>query len=128
MEPDRRALYVRIPLPTAKKLDHFAAEHGISKQDVVADLLEEQLPHTWTRRVVVESADDTLSVGRAQFFPNEPAEVLTPDEAADLLRSDAATVIAMAEDGTIPARKVGDEWRFARTALMRWLGGAEEEE
>jgi hypothetical protein len=33
----------------------------------------------------------------------------------------------MAEDGTLPGRKVGDDWRFARSALMRWLGAAEEE-
>ena len=127
MEPDRRALYVRIPLPTAKKLDLFAAEHGVPKQDVVADLLEERLPHTWTRRVVVESADDTLAVGRAEFFPSEPAEVLTAVEAAELLRSDEATVIAMAADGILPGRKVGDEWRFTRSAVLRWLGGEQEE-
>ena len=127
MHPDKRALYVRIPLPTAKKLDHFAAEHGIPKQDVVADLLEERLPHTWTRRVVVESADDTMAVGRAEFFPSEPSEVLTAAEAADLLRTDEATVIAMADDGTLPGRKLGNDWRFTGTALMRWLGAEEEE-
>jgi excisionase family DNA binding protein len=33
----------------------------------------------------------------------------------------------MAEDGKLPARKVGDEWRFTRSALLRWLGGEEEE-
>jgi excisionase family DNA binding protein len=127
MHSDRRALYVRIPLPTAKKLDHFTAEHGISKQDVVADLLEERLPQTWTRRVVVESADDALAVGRAEFFPSEPSEVLTAEEAAEFLRTDAATVTTMAENGTLPGRKLGDEWRFTHSALLRWLGAEEEE-
>jgi excisionase family DNA binding protein len=33
----------------------------------------------------------------------------------------------MAENGTIPCRKVGDDWRFARAAIMRWLERDEEE-
>jgi hypothetical protein len=33
----------------------------------------------------------------------------------------------MAEQGTLPGRKVGDDWRFARAALLRWLEGDEEE-
>jgi excisionase family DNA binding protein len=125
---ERKPLYVRLPAPTAKKLDRFAVELGISKQDLVADLVERRLPSAGSRRVVVETADDTLSVGRAAFFPREAPEVLTVDEAAELLRSDAATVKSMAQEGTLPGRKVGDEWRFTRLALLRWLGGEQEEE
>ena len=83
---------------------------GLPKQDIVTSLLQ-----------------DHLTVGKHEFFPNAPDEVLTPEEAAELLRSDAATVIQMAEDGTIPGRKVGDDWRFARAAVLRWLEGDEEE-
>jgi len=25
----------------------------------------------------------------------------------------------------VPARKIGDEWRFSKTALQNWLGAAE---
>ena len=105
-----RPLYVRLPDEAADKLARAAVELRTPKQNLVAQLVQ-----------------DHLTVGRHEFFPNEVEEVLTPDEAADLLRSDAATVISMAEDGTLPGRKVGDEWRFARSALMRWLGGEEEE-
>ena len=105
-----RPLYVRLPDEAADKLARAAVELRTPKQNLVAQLVQEH-----------------LTVGRHEFFPNEVAEVLTPDEAADLLRSDAATVIAMAEDGKLPARKVGDEWRFTRSALLRWLGGEEEE-
>jgi excisionase family DNA binding protein len=105
-----RPLYVRLPDEAAEKLHQAAFELGLPKQDIVTNLLQ-----------------DHLTVGRHEFFPNEVEEVLTIDEAADLLRSDAATVTAMAEDGKLPARKVGDEWRFTRSALLRWLGGEEEE-
>ena len=105
-----RPLYVRLPDEAADKLARAAVELRTPKQNLVAQLVQ-----------------DHLTVGRHEFFPNEVEEVLTPDKAADLLRSDAATVIAMAEDGKLPARKVGDEWRFTRSALLRWLGGEEEE-
>jgi excisionase family DNA binding protein len=126
---DRKPLFVRLPAPTAKKLDHVAVELGMSKQDLVADLVEQRLPFPGasTRRVVVETADDTLAVGRAEFFPAELAEVLTIAEAADLLRTDEATVTSMAEEGKLPGRKLGDDWRFTRSALLRWLSLEEEE-
>jgi len=105
-----RPLYVRLPETAAEKLDRAAFELRTPKQDLVAQLVENH-----------------LTVGKHEFFPNAVEEVLTADEAAELLRSDAATVTAMAEDGTLPGRKVGDEWRFTRSALLRWLSGNEEE-
>lgn len=105
-----RPLYVRLPDEAAEKLHQAAFELGLPKQDIVTSLLQ-----------------DHLTVGKHEFFPNPTEEVLTLEEAAELLRTDAATVTAMAEDGKLPGRKVGDEWRFARSALMRWLGAEEEE-
>ena len=105
-----RPLYVRLPDEAADKLARAAVELRTPKQNLVAHLVENH-----------------LTVGKHSFIPNEAEQVMTPEEAADLLRSDAATVIAMAEDGTLPGRKVGDEWRFTRSALLRWLGAEEEE-
>jgi excisionase family DNA binding protein len=34
------------------------------------------------------------------------------------------SILAMAERGEIPARKIGDDWRFGRAALLEWLGTA----
>ncbi|MCL2460465.1 MAG: helix-turn-helix domain-containing protein, partial [Euryarchaeota archaeon] len=31
-------------------------------------------------------------------------------------------MIKLLREERIPARKVGREWRFSRTALLRWLG------
>jgi excisionase family DNA binding protein len=124
MEEHRRALYVRIPLPAAEKLDRAAFEMRVPKQDLVADLLLEHLPGDRSRRrVVVESMDDTMAVGHHSFIPADEPDVLTGSEAADLLRTEETTVTGMAESGELPAKKVGDQWRFARTAIIRWLEG-----
>ncbi len=107
----RRPLYVRIPSAAADKLDQAAFESKTPKQDLVAHLLENH-----------------LTVGRHAFFPTETPEVLTADEAAELLRTDPATVIAMAKEGTLPGRKLGEDWRFTREAILHWLSGDEEKE
>jgi len=54
-----------------------------------------------------------------------PAEVLDLDEAAALLRVPADVVRALAEAQRMPARRVGDVWRFSRGALLEWLKGIE---
>jgi len=99
-----RPLYVRLPDEAADKLARAAVELRTPKQNLVAHLVENH-----------------LTVGKHDFFPNAVEDVLTAEEAAELLRTDAATVIAMAENGTLPGRKLGDDWRFARAALLRWL-------
>jgi excisionase family DNA binding protein len=50
--------------------------------------------------------------------------VLTAEQAAELLQTDAATVRELAEAGDLPGRRVGGEWRFLRRAVLGWLGGA----
>src|SRR5262245_10390164 len=55
----------------------------------------------------------------------QPCEraVLTQAEAADLLRVDPEEVARLAEQGTLPARRIGSAWRFGCAALMAWLNG-----
>jgi excisionase family DNA binding protein len=50
-------------------------------------------------------------------------EVLTLDEAADYLRVKKSVLEKMAADGSVPARKVGKDWRFFRGAIQVWLMG-----
>jgi excisionase family DNA binding protein len=52
------------------------------------------------------------------------AEVLTLEEAAELLRVTPAALRLDAEAGHVPGREVGGEWRFSRAALLAWLAGA----
>ena len=42
------------------------------------------------------------------------AEVLTADEAGELLRVSTKTVLTLARDGSLPGTKVGRAWRFLR--------------
>ena len=54
-------------------------------------------------------------------------EVLTPREAAELLKVDVQTIRKLCEKGIIPARDVGAGryrcWRMTRAALEAWLEG-----
>ena len=51
------------------------------------------------------------------------SEVLDLDQAAALLRVKPEVVQALAESQRVPARRVGDAWRFWHAALLEWLKG-----
>lgn len=55
-------------------------------------------------------------------MPTKPV-VLTLLEAARFLRVKKAVLEKLADQGRVPARKVGAEWRFLRGALENWLSG-----
>ncbi len=143
------ALFVRIPVAEAEKLDRAAFELKARKQDLVTGLvaryidpssaagldelrrlsdeppaLDEDRPGFGfddRRRVVVETDADTMTVGRHTFRPTETAEVLTLEQAAELLQAAEDAIEALAESGDLPGRRVGDDWRFARSAILEWL-------
>lgn len=52
------------------------------------------------------------------------AEVLTLEEAAELLRVSPAALRVEAEAGRVPGRQIGGEWRFSRATLLEWLAGS----
>lgn len=49
------------------------------------------------------------------------SELLTAAEIQDILHVDRSTVYRMAEDGRLPAIKVGRQWRFPATQFDAWL-------
>jgi excisionase family DNA binding protein len=53
----------------------------------------------------------------------EELQVLTTEEAADLLRVSSKTILALARDGDIPGEKVGRAWRFLRSDLLEYVHG-----
>jgi excisionase family DNA binding protein len=55
-------------------------------------------------------------------------EILTVDEAAELLRIPRSTVYKLAQLGKIPAQKVGRHWRFHRDTLVDWIAGKNQRE
>ena len=48
-------------------------------------------------------------------------EVLTVKELCDLLRVNQSTVYKLVREGSIPAFRVGSEWRFRKDVIMRWM-------
>jgi excisionase family DNA binding protein len=71
---------------------------------------------------MVETLDQgDLTVGHHSFRPRN-LEVLTPEEAGELLQVDCDVVLELARAGKLPGRELGGEWRFARAALLEWLG------
>lgn len=124
-----RALYVRIPLPEAAKLDAAAERLGRTKRDVIAALVAEHLDEdvrfeAQPRRVVIEDTPGELRLGHHRFSPAPAPEVLTLEEAAALLRVEVGALRAWAQAGEVPGRRLGDDWRFRREALLDWLGAA----
>lgn len=49
------------------------------------------------------------------------AEVLTLEEVAAYLRLPADVVLRQATHGSLPGRKIEDNWRFLKSAIDLWL-------
>ena len=121
-EDDTQALFVRIPSTAAAKLDRAAYALNTPKRDLIANLVaryvDPENPATLSR---LGGAETEMSVGQAWFRPVEELEILTPAQLAGLLQVDEETVLALAEKRELPGRKVGEEWRFSREAVLAWL-------
>ncbi|HTJ42394.1 MAG TPA: helix-turn-helix domain-containing protein [Kofleriaceae bacterium] len=113
--PPETALYVKLPATAGEKLDRAAQELGIHKKDLVAGLVEKYV-------------HPGATMGTYSFQPDDPPEVLTAEQAADLLQVDQKIVLELAEAGKLPGRKLGYAWRFSRAALVDWLSGPEKPE
>jgi excisionase family DNA binding protein len=113
-ERDTAAIFARIPRAEAEKLERLSFELKRPKQEIIAGLVAQYAPGTevegWT-------------LGRYGFQPTEALEVLTLEQLAVFLQIDEETVRALAETRELPGRKVGDEWRFSRQAILDWLEG-----
>jgi excisionase family DNA binding protein len=138
---DTAGLFVRIPVSEAEKLDRAAFELKTPKQDLVAGLLARYVdpgsPRALAelgelggrRRVTVETvADDALVVGQHSFRPAEEAEVMTLAEVAEWLQVEEAAVEVLAREKDFPGRRIGEEWRFARQAVLDWLAAEQGKE
>jgi excisionase family DNA binding protein len=52
---------------------------------------------------------------------NTQSDILTVDEAAELLKIPRSSVYKLAQQGKIPAKKVGRHWRFHRQTIVNWI-------
>jgi excisionase family DNA binding protein len=50
--------------------------------------------------------------------------LLTTRDVQDMINVDRSTIYRMAEDGRLPAVKVGRQWRFPESRIREWLGEA----
>jgi excisionase family DNA binding protein len=106
---ESRPLFMRLPATAAERLDVIARDQGESKGEIVTRLI----------------LDNNLSVGQHSFRPNAEPAVLTPAQAAELLQVEERLVTELATTGQLPGRRLGDQWRFSRHALIQWLEAAE---
>lgn len=133
-------IFVRLPDSQARLLDRAAAAVPARKKDLISGLLARHLdpdtpegleelraiatPSGRARRIVIEPDESRLQPGFAAFSPSAPIEVLDAAGAAELLAIDVKTLLKLAEEGEVPGRRVGDQWRFARQGLLDWLSKA----
>jgi excisionase family DNA binding protein len=113
MPEDTSPLFVRLPRHEADLLDRAAFEGRTSKRELVTTMVKRYLDE--------KPPQPELVLGRAELRPSAAPEVLTIEQAAALLQVEPAEVEALAEAGELPGRKLGDAWRFPRTALLDWL-------
>jgi excisionase family DNA binding protein len=109
---DKAALFVRLPHSMLATLDVMVRTTGRTKQSLVTELVG----------VGLDSPGPGLAgaVGQSQ-----PEVVCDLDEIAALLRVSPDQVMARIGTDGLPGRRFGDEWRFSKTAVLRWLDGAD---
>ena len=117
-----KPLFVRLPAAEADKLDRASHDLRVAKKDLVTALVA-RAQFDDMRRVVIETGGEELTVGRADFRPLAAPEVLTLEGAAELLQLAPDAVAELAAAGELPGRRIGDEWRFSRAAVLAWLAG-----
>jgi excisionase family DNA binding protein len=133
------ALYVRLPAAEADKLDRAAQALGVRKKDLVTGLVSTlvdpesekglaALSELATRRLTLDLGDPSLQVGSYSFHPYDLPEVLTAEQAAQLLQLGEQVVVQLAETGQLPGRKLGTAWRFSRAGLVAWLSAGAKKE
>jgi excisionase family DNA binding protein len=108
MADEVRPLFVRVAASDADRLDRAAEETGQSKRRLVEAAVRSYL------------GESDLVVGRASVNEAAP-EVLTLEEAAVFLRLEVEALLEALGRGEVPARRIGDSWRFSREALLGWL-------
>jgi excisionase family DNA binding protein len=49
-------------------------------------------------------------------------ELLTFEEACELLKVSDKLLLRLLAEEAVPARKIGNKWRFSKSALIDWIG------
>jgi excisionase family DNA binding protein len=119
---DETALFVRIPSAEAAKLHRAADALGAPKRELIANLVARYVdPEDPAALSALGGARAEWGVGQHSFRPAAELEILTPAQLATLLQVEEEVVVELAETGELPGRKVGEDWRFSREAILAWL-------
>ena len=76
----------------------------------------------WENWLVLAIYISTLGKGAA--MADLEGEILTLEEVAAYLKASKRTVYRLAQEGKIPAFKLGGSWRFRRAELDRWIAAS----
>lgn len=52
---------------------------------------------------------------------NDFNDIMTLEEVAEYLRLKPQTIYTWAQEGRIPAAKLGNQWRFKKSIIDRWF-------
>lgn len=63
---------------------------------------------------------------RSMSRPERRPTIMTLEEVARFLRLNKSTIYRMARDGTLPAWKLGNVWRFKKDAIEGWIANSEQ--
>ncbi len=55
----------------------------------------------------------------------EQTDIMTIEEVAAYLRIPVSSVYKLAQEGKIPAQKIGRHWRFYRPTLVQWVASSQ---
>lgn len=64
------------------------------------------------------------NLGKGAAMTDPEGEILTLEEVAAYLKAGKRTVYRLAQDGKIPAFKLGGSWRFRRAELDQWIAAS----
>jgi len=56
-------------------------------------------------------------------MPMGPHDIMTIDELAEYLKISKSTLYKLAQEGKLPAQKIGKRWRFHRATIDEWVAG-----
>jgi excisionase family DNA binding protein len=112
-------LFIRLPKAQAAALNRLASESGRAKQHVVSELVT---------RALKPPKPGPLALGRVEVSSTPETrddDVFTLDEVAALLKLPPPAVRQRCENGDLPARRFGAEWRFSKLAVLSWLSAGD---